>query len=237
MQTEIERSINDKPSCWESSGSAEPDDDSGLSKLHERTQTGTLSHASVIKQTPSQSSVPPTQDTETDSDHVSQCPRTLDHISDSKESKSRTATKSTHKLGKIGSRNKKPIKLAEDEGFSTKNPTTVDMYDAHASSAKKARHKLGKIGDKFKGTSSGEKPKNAQDNISSDFEESKQLCDDNLACVQMDSSQPPQPLQNVTSDQALPAKMSEMQANKNRERLKRELEMKSNTINKKKRKF
>ena len=157
-----------------------------------------------------------------------------------------TPAKPKHKLGTIGSRNEKFIKSSDDKSSSDKDHPKIDTIADdvnHTSTAatRKAKHKLGKIGSRAKaGTSIDKEPPNKKA-YSPDLQKGFDLpSEDDGSSVQVSSplrpGAPADDLPNQLKQQPL-GTISEIQANENRERLKRELEVKSKAASKKRRKF
>lgn len=152
--------------------------------------------------------------------------------------------KSKHKLGKIGTRKKGAVPSTDEEELSVKTSISKDAPKSEDAAVKKPRHKLGKIGGGARTTVEGSD--NTKDSTTHDkpslHNGSKGPGRDQDINITQNISQPEPNLSGAAvpsseAKQRSPGKISNMQANENRERLKRELETKCSNINKKKRKF
>ena len=153
-----------------------------------------------------------------------------------------SAAKAKHKLGKIGIRSKKET-LKDAEDIPPHNPILDDTPDQNEPPFKKHKHKLGKIGGKARIAESREKSKDPPiQHISSPIhkdESSSESQHSNTGHVlpKMQQDSPTVKKYMVRNSQETPGKISDMQANENRERLKVELDTKSSNAKRKKRKF
>lgn len=160
---------------------------------------------------------------------------------DSKASTS-SAAKAKHKLGKIGIRSRKETRDDAEEDISPHNPV-LDDTSQNEPPFKKHKHKLGKIGGKARTAEPRDKSIDSPiQDVSSPFhnnESSPESQHSNTGYVlpkmQQDSSTVKKSM--VRDIPETPGKVSDMQANENRKRLKLELDTKSNNAKRKKRKF
>lgn len=159
-------------------------------------------------------------------------------------SDSHIITRPKRKLGKIGSRHGKPAPTPDDEDFPAKRSVITDAgtNGPVASPLKKPKHKLGRIGGKVKANEPSDKTGEVQirDSSNPPDERKQPLKEDIDVSEDLIRTKPTSPKAGVPfsrADQRPVGKISDMQANENRERLKRELEAKSINTNKKKRKF
>ncbi|KAG7007007.1 hypothetical protein G7Y79_00012g033430 [Physcia stellaris] len=155
-----------------------------------------------------------------------------------------TTSNSKHKLARIGSRKKDAIQSTNEEDLSLKTSVSGIMPKSEDAAVKKPRHKLGKIGDRARTIEEGgakAKDSTTHDKPSPANQRKYPGGDQNINNTQdIPQTEPKMPGTAVPSSEAnqrSPGKISTMQANENRERLKRDLETKSSSINKKKRKF
>ena len=175
-------------------------------------------------------------------DEQSPPPKRADPAKSSRDFSSETIKKPTHRLGKIGGLKKKPSMSLDDDIDPPRPSTLSDTQSADATSTKKARHKLSKIGGKAKAISLNDKQATGpKHRVSAMQEQSNQSSSDDGGNFKKESS-PLQPKGHSArsvdqAPQRSPGKISEAQANENRERLKRELEARSNAASRKKRKF
>ncbi|KAL8797035.1 MAG: hypothetical protein Q9195_000806 [Heterodermia aff. obscurata] len=149
-----------------------------------------------------------------------------------------SAVKARHKLGKIGIRKKKQIQDDSEEDIPAHRPILDDVSGQTESPSKKPKHKLGKIGRKAYDKSKDPLVQNTLRPLHRDesFSNSEHTTPSRvLPKVEQDS--PIVKKSTVGSIQESPRKISDIQANENRERLKRELDAKSSNTKKKKRKF
>ena len=183
---------------------------------------------------------PSGDDKETDDD-LDLIPKRPGNTSSNKAGMPNTPSKSKHKLGKIGSRKKEAVQSSDEEELSVKTLVSEHLPKSEDAAVKKARHKLGKIGGKAKTMEGGDKAKDSptHDKPSlpngSKYSGRDQNTTQNISQLEPNLSGAAVP--SSEGNQRSPGKISTMQANENRERLKRELETKGSSINKKKRKF
>ena len=154
--------------------------------------------------------------------------------------------KPKNKLGTIGSRNKKFVRSSDDKSSSDKDHPKIDtaadgVNHTGTAATRKPKHKLGKIGSKAKAGTSIDKESLNKKAHSPDLQKGFDLpSEDEGSSVQVSSplrpGAPADDLPYQVKQQSL-GTISEIQANENRERLKRELEVKSKAANKKRRKF
>ena len=148
-------------------------------------------------------------------------------------SKISTMSGPKHKLGKIGSRKVRSGVFKDD------NESAATQDQGHsASPVKQPRQKLGKIGSKTKSAKSHDDITDMGDKNPSRIPDRSRPSHDNAAGAEF--SQPRAEIKvtaSPTAGQTSPAKISDLQANRNRERLKRKLEAKGSNVNRKKRKF
>ena len=176
---------------------------------------------------------------DTDSEHDQSSPPIR---ADSKVSTS-SAVKAKRKLGKIGIRSSKHIQNdAEEDGPANKS-VLDDTSGQNEARFKKQKHKLGKIGGKAKTAESRDKSTASpiQDTSSplhrnESFSKS-QHNNTGQVLPKMQQNSPTVKKSTGQSIQETPGKITDFQANENRERLKRELDAKSNNAKRKKRKF
>ena len=155
-----------------------------------------------------------------------------------------TTSKSKHKLARIGSRKKDAIQSTNEEDLSLKTLVSGIMPKLEDAAVKKPRHKLGKIGDRARTIEEGgarAKDSTTHDKPSlanrSKYPGRDQNNNNTQDISQTEPKIPGTAVPSSEANQRSPGKISTMQANENRERLKRDLETKSSSINKKRRKF
>ena len=150
------------------------------------------------------------------------------------------------KLGTIGNRNRKLIrssneKSSNDEDHPKLDTAAKDVNYTNNAATRKPKHRLGKIGSRAKAGTPNDKQPLSQEHHSPGLQKGNDLpSEDDGGCVQASSPlQPSVPTKNRWDQgkQQPLGTISEIQANENRERLKRELEIKSKAASKKKRKF
>lgn len=181
------------------------------------------------------------KDARTEDDQSSDS-ETTDHATNSKRSNPNTIKKHKHKLGKIGVRNKKPVTSSDEENPPAKESIHADMPSNSTTPTKKSKHKLGKIGGRTKSATSSDKPSvdrvHAPPGLQAGSGGTPKGEGGNLQReILILQPQGPTGRPQIQADQSPPGRITEIRANENRERLKRELELKSSTANKKKRKF
>lgn len=169
---------------------------------------------------------------------------TIHHATNSKSNV--PAAKPKHKLGTIGSRNRTLVKSSDDKSSNDEDhPKTDtaadDVNHTNNAATRKPKHKLGKIGSKVKAGTSSDKKSPSQEYHSPGIQKENDIpSEDDRSNVQASSLlQPGVPADNLSNQgkQQPQGMISETQANENRERLKRELEIKGKAASKKKRKF
>ena len=175
-------------------------------------------------------------------DDQSSASELTDYATNSKSSNPNTMKKPKHRLGKIGTRNKQPIISSDEENHPAKEPIAADMQSTSTTPTKKPKHKLGKIGGRAKSASSSDKPSTGRVHAPQGLQEGSEGTPKGEGDEVKLSSSPLQPKgftgkPQIQANQSPPGRITEAQANENRERLKRELELKSSTASKKKRKF
>ena len=168
--------------------------------------------------------------------------RSLPTEADSEASTSR-AIKAKRKLGKIGIRSKKQTPNNAEEDNPAHKPVPEDASGQTESPFKKHKHKLGKIGSKARTGESRDKPKESlipdtsNPSHSNESFSKSQHNNTGQALPKMEQDSHIAKKSMVQNNQEIPGKISDMQANENRERLKRELDAKSSNAKRKKRKF
>ena len=161
--------------------------------------------------------------------------RLLPAVADRKASTS-SAVKAKHKLGKIGIRSKKQNQSDAEEDIPAHKSVIESPFKKH-------KHKLGKIGSKARTAESHDKSKDLpiQDTPSSPTSNESLIKTQHINTSQvvpkLEQDSPTIKRTMVQNIRETPGKISDIQANENRERLKRELDAKSNNAKRKKRKF
>ena len=218
------------------SRSISPDTEGTIQKTATKAASASTSPHSV-------STAPSVDDKETEDD-LDLIAKRPDNASFNKAGVPNTPSKSKHKLGKIGSRKKGAVQSTDEEDLSAKTSISDDLPKSEGATLKKPRHKLGKIGGRARMIEEGgAKAKDSTTHDKSSLTNgSKHPGRDQNINVMQDISQPEPNLSETAvpsseASQRSPGNISTMQANENRERLKRELETKGSSINKKKRKF
>ena len=176
---------------------------------------------------------------DTDSEDDQRSPPTE---ADSKASIS-SAVKAKHKLGKIGIRSKKQLQNDPEEEVPAHKSILNDTSGQTESPFKKHKHKLGKIGGKARRVESRDKSKDPPiQTTPSPLDTNESLSKNEHTNTgqflpKREQVSPTVKKSLVQNIQETPGKISDMQANENRERLKRELDAKGNNVKRKKRKF
>lgn len=215
-----------------------------ISPVSDGTIQKTATKAASASTSPhSPTTAPSVDDREADDDPDLNCNRP-GNASFNKAGMLNTPFKSKHKLARIGSRKKDAVQSTDEEELSVKTSISEIMPKSEDAAVKKPRHKLGKIGGRARTIDEG--GAKAKDSTTHDKPSlangSKYPGRDQNINITQDISQPEPNLSGTAvppteANQRSPGKISTMQANKNRERLKRDLETKGSSINKKKRKF
>ena len=176
---------------------------------------------------------------DTDSEDDQRSPPTE---ADSKASTS-GAVKAEHKLGMIGIRSKNHLQNDTEEEISAHKSILDDTSGQTESPFKKDKHKLGKIGGKARRAESRDKSKDPPIQATPsplDTNESlskSEHTNTGQILPKREQGSPTVQKSLVQNIEETPWKISNMQANENRERLKRELDAKGNNTTRKKRKF
>ena len=242
MNDDLER--QDRPTLDQIPTSLSPQSTSPKSSVEGEIRVSTKSTHNAAPMSTSARRVPRSPMTsstakDTDSEDDQRSPPTG---ADSKVSTS-SAVKAKHKLGKIGIRSTKRSRNDAEEDIPANKSVLDDTSDQNEARLKKQKHKLGKIGGKAKTAEPRDKSKDSpiQDASSplhrnESFSKS-QHTNTGQVLPKMQQNSPTVKKSIGQSIQGTPGKISDFQANENRERLKRELDAKSNNVKRKKRKF